>query len=100
MGLVNLAGLHVTLEKILHDYDLLATMREMNVSSGRTTLSDLPELSMEEEEKYSHLKEADGIQTSQNQTSHVDNCHEAETVSSSKGELISKFVSGNHAITA
>jgi hypothetical protein len=99
MGLVNCAGLHVTLEKILNDNELLATIREMNVSSGRTTLSDLPELSKEEEEKVSHLEKADGNQTLQNQTSQVNKCHEAETVPSSNGELF-KFGSGNHAITA
>ncbi|KAG6552731.1 hypothetical protein Mapa_005678 [Marchantia paleacea] len=36
--------LHVTMEEILQDLDLIATIREMNVTSGRAILTELPEL--------------------------------------------------------
>lgn len=92
--------LHVTLENILHDYDLLSTIREMNVSSGRATLSDLPELSMEEDEAFSQLEEVHEQQTTSNQTFHFDKFHDPETVPSSNGELADKFIRSNHLITA
>ncbi|KAL2630387.1 hypothetical protein R1flu_015073 [Riccia fluitans] len=36
--------LHVTIEKILHDQELIMIIREMNVKSGRATLTELPEV--------------------------------------------------------
>lgn len=81
--LVDCAGLHVTLEKILHDYDLVSTIREMNVNSGRATLAELPELTTE-----------DGVSGKKSASSPVslsDKCHETDKILGSNG---------NHAITA
>ncbi|CAM6114987.1 unnamed protein product [Calypogeia fissa] len=93
--------LHVTLEKILHDYDLVATIREMNVNSGRATLSELPELSMGEEEAFSKVgDEINDKLSTKSQVSHTDKCHDPEIVPKSNGELTGKFIRGNHLITA
>ncbi|KAL3688287.1 hypothetical protein R1sor_014596 [Riccia sorocarpa] len=73
---------HVTLEKLLHDRELIITIREMNVNSGRAGLTDFSQLPAPE---YSDTWNKDQIDAnnSYEDATIVDSCHAPENGSSS-----------------